>query len=180
MIKTFVVALICLAAFQSCSRDNMQEPVKTVDSVDLSKYIGKWYEIGSIPQFFNLGCYCTTAEYDFLENGNIRVFNSCRLGGPNGLENTILGQARPQRGTTGNSKLEVKFSVSPWAPYWIIDLAPDYSYAVVSDPARGTYFILSRTKEISEELYQQLLEVGRAQGINVNKVRKTNQRLCRD
>jgi apolipoprotein D and lipocalin family protein len=178
-INIAILSLTIAFFFSSCSRD-MQDPVKTVSEVDLNKYIGKWYEIGSIPQFFNLGCYCTTAEYDFLENGNIRVFNSCRLGGPNGLENTILGQARPQRGTQGNSKLEVKFSASPWAPYWIIELAPDYSYAVVSDPARGTYFILSRTKEISEELYQQLLEVGRAQGINVNKVRKTNQRLCRD
>jgi apolipoprotein D and lipocalin family protein len=176
-IATLAIATIFF--FSSCSRD-MQEPVKTVAEVDLNQYIGKWYEIGSIPQFFNLGCYCTTAEYDFLENGNIRVFNSCRLGGPNGILNTILGQARPQRGTTGNSKLEVKFNASPWAPYWIIELSPDYSYAVVTDPARGTYFILSRTKEISEELYQQLLEAGRAQGINVNKVRKTNQRLCRD
>lgn len=175
--------LVTLAAglllFASCGRD-MEEPVRTVDSVDLERYIGTWYEIGSIPQFFNLGCFCTKAEYDFLENGNISVRNSCKLGGPNGLESRIFGQARPQRNTTGNSKLEVKFSASPWAPYWIIELADDYSYAVVSDPARGTFFVLSRTREMDEALYQQLLASGRAQGINVDRARRTNQRLCQD
>ena len=162
----------------SCKRDMTGDPVVTVPSVDLERYIGKWYEIGSIPQFFNLGCFCTTAEYDFLPNGNVKVFNSCNVGGPNGLESKITGQARVQAGTTGNSKLEVKFSVSPWAPYWIIELADDYSYAVVSDPARGTFFVLSRTKEMDEALYLSLLEKGKAQGIDITKVRKTNQRLC--
>jgi apolipoprotein D and lipocalin family protein len=172
----FVLAVVSVSA-TSCSRD-MQEPVVTVSSVDLDRYIGTWYEIGSIPQFFNVGCQCTKAEYAFAPDGNISVRNSCTLGSPNGLENRVIGRARVQRNTEGNSKLEVRFGSSPWAPYWIIELADDYSYAVVSDPARGTFFVLSRTREMDPALYESLLASGRAQGINVNRVTKTNQRNC--
>jgi apolipoprotein D and lipocalin family protein len=176
LLYVFAMAIV-LAGTSSCSND-MDEPLVTVDSVDLEQYIGTWYEIGSIPQFFNVGCQCTKAEYDFAPDGNIRVRNSCTLGSPSGVENKVVGRARVQRNTQGNSKLEVRFGSSPWAPYWIIELADDYSYAVVSDPARGTFFVLSRERQIDPALYEQLLANGRAQGVNVNRVTRTNQVNC--
>jgi apolipoprotein D and lipocalin family protein len=176
LLYIFAMAIV-LAGTSSCSND-MDEPLLTVDSVDLDQYIGTWYEIGSIPQFFNVGCQCTKAEYDFAPDGNIRVRNSCTLGSPTGAENRVVGRARVQRNTEGNSKLEVRFGSSPWAPYWIIELADDYSYAVVSDPARGTFFVLSRERQMDPALYAQLLANGRAQGVDVNRVTITNQVNC--
>ena len=37
-------------------------PLETVKSVELSRYMGKWYEIASFPNRFQKGCNCTTAE----------------------------------------------------------------------------------------------------------------------
>lgn len=166
-------AAIAVLFFSACNKDALK-PVKTVSAVDLNQYIGKWYEIGSIPQFFNTGCNCTTAEYSFNADGTVKVFNRCELGSPGGRDNTIEGKARVVNGSNG-SKLQVKFAVSPWAPYWIIELEENYQYAVVSDPARGTLFVLSRTPQMDEALYNELLGKAAAQGININRVRKTAQ-----
>jgi len=54
---------------------------------------------------------------------------------------------------TGNSKLKVQFFWSFKGNYWIIDLASDYSWAIVSDPKLKTLWILSRTKTMDAELY---------------------------
>lgn len=175
MKKLFQLSLLAtlILGLSSCNKDALK-PLKTVPAVDISRYVGKWYEIGSIPQFFNNGCNCTTAEYSINADGTVKVVNRCELARPGGKENLIEGKARVVK-NSNNSKLEVKFAVSPWAPYWIIELGADYEYAVVSDPARGTLFVLSRTPQIDEAVYNDLLNKAKNQGLNIGRVKRTAQ-----
>ena len=54
------------------------ETVQTVASVDLQKYVGKWYEVANIPHWFQKQCVGnTTAEYALAANDLISVVNSC-------------------------------------------------------------------------------------------------------
>lgn len=121
------------------------DPLQTVSSVDLDRYLGKWYEIAAIPQSFQTGCAGTTADYSLRSDGYIDVLNSCRL------EDGTIRSARGKAWSvdSSNAKLKVQFAGPVAGDYWIIELSDDYSYAVVGHPDRNSLWILSRTAEIS-------------------------------
>ncbi|MGZ3745090.1 MAG: lipocalin family protein [Pseudobdellovibrionaceae bacterium] len=127
---------------------NQKSPVETVQFVNLQKYVGKWYEIASIPAWFQKDCISnTTAEYSFAENNLIKVLNSCET--QNGERKFAEARAKVMDITT-NSKLKVTFvKFFYWifafgGNYWILNLASDYSYSIVGDPTRKYAWILSR------------------------------------
>ncbi len=130
-------------------------PLETVESVDLLRYQGRWFEIAHYPAWFeHASDKNTTAQYTALADGRIRVVNQTT--GENGrvrVAQAIASVADPQT----NAKLKVKFSpFLPGGDYWIIDLAPDYSYAVVGDPRRRFLWILSRTTQLPEPVFNQI------------------------
>jgi apolipoprotein D and lipocalin family protein len=140
--------------FQSTEVSSLP-PVETVGSVDLNKYLGTWYEIASIPQWFQKKCDSNTqAAYSLDSDGKIVVSNSCKT--KEGLTEVAEGRAKVVD-TVTNSKLKVTFvKFFGWCflfggNYWIIDLPADYSYVVVGDPSRGYAWILSRTPALSGE-----------------------------
>ncbi|WP_303674886.1 lipocalin family protein [Vampirovibrio chlorellavorus] len=147
-------------------------PPTTVAHVDLEKYTGKWYEIAAIPMFFERKCVGnTTAEYTRLASGEVSVFNSCQLS--NGKRQSATGLARVVDPKT-NAKLKVSFLNLPlfgwqfWASgdYWIIDLADDYSTALIGHPTRKYGWILSRTPELPTETLKGLSKKLADQGYN--------------
>ncbi len=135
---------------------NAKEP-PTVGFVDLNRYIGKWYEVASIPQSFQKQCVKNvTAEYSFAEKNRIKVVNSCEQS--DGTRDEAVGRAKVKDKET-NAKLRVTFVkvFGKWffplgGNYWILDLAPDYSYSLVGDPKLEYAWILSRTPQISREV----------------------------
>jgi apolipoprotein D and lipocalin family protein len=149
-------------------------PLEAVAHVDVATYLGTWHEIASFPQSFQRGCTATTATYTLRDDGELGVTNRCHLGSPDGKEKVALGRARVVDKTT-NDKLEVSFFRPFWAPYWIIDLAQDYSYAVVGHPGRDYLWILSRTPTISDVTYQKILARLRGQGYDTSRLVRTLQ-----
>ncbi|MBJ7336831.1 MAG: lipocalin family protein [Mycolicibacterium sp.] len=135
--------------------------------VDVNSYLGTWYEVGSVRQFFSIGLVNTTAVYTDKGDGTIGVENSGNYFFNNGPESRIFGTAVPLNAE--NNKLNVTFfgppSASPPGNYWIVDLAPDYSWAIVSDPNGLTGFLLSRTRTVSDGLYQELLNRASVKGV---------------
>jgi len=123
-------------------------PLETVSEVDINRYAGKWYEIAKYPVVFEDGCVDITAEYTLLEDGTVRVANTC--GSTEGSSREIVGTAVVTDSST-NAKLSVSFFGPLFgAPYWIIELDDDYKYAVVGDPSREFLWILSRTPSIDD------------------------------
>ena len=150
-------------------------PVRTVDYVDLNRYLGKWYEIASFPQSFQKGCVGTTAQYSQKANGRISVLNECRIGSLDGSIKTATGTARVVDRET-NAKLKVTFFWPFSGNYWILDLNPDYQWAVVGDPSREYLWILSRNPQLDPVIYAELLERLRTeQGYDVNRLVRTLQ-----
>lgn len=150
------------------------QPLQAVSNVDLKKYEGKWYEIASFPQRFQKGCHCTTATYTISEKGFVIVENRCNKGSVTGKESYIKGKAFIEAGTN-NAKLKVKFFWPFTGKYWIIDLADDYSYAVVSHPNRKYLWILSRTSKMDDAIYQQIISRLVEKGLDVSKLQITEQ-----
>mmetsp|Transcript_8889 Transcript_8889/g.14557 ORF Transcript_8889/g.14557 Transcript_8889/m.14557 type:complete len:209 (-) Transcript_8889:396-1022(-) len=178
----FVVSAVAFAAeerLRGGERDRPQTDIvppivpSVVSSLDIQKYIGRWYEIAT-SRFtrltFEKDCTCVTADYQVLTNRSISVVNRCRLLKPNGTLNKINGVA-----TIRNPKVPAKLSVTfpslsiPFpASYWVVLLGPvvsnKYSYAVVSDPLRITCFVLARTKTLPVATFNQIKQDLRGKG----------------
>ena len=169
-----IVALpvLALALLGGCAS---YPPLTVVDQVDLTRYQGTWYEIGSFPTWFQDGCHCTTADYSPGVDEPIAVLNSCLLDGPDGELDTADGLARPLDATS-NARLEVSFARPFWGDYWIIDLDEEaYAWAVVGNPSRDYLWILSRTPQLDETLVQELLARAAAKGFDVSRLQRTDQ-----
>jgi apolipoprotein D and lipocalin family protein len=149
--------------------------LKTVSHVDVKRYTGKWYEVASFPQRFQKGCHCTTAEYTLSDKGYIVVENRCNRDSIKGKQSYIKGKAFVQK-NTGNAKLKVQFFFPFRAKYWIIDLADDYSYAVVSHPSRKYLWILSRTPQMNETTYNAIISRLKENGFDLSRLQKTEQK----
>ena len=152
------------------------QPVQTVPYVDLHRYAGKWYEIAAFPQYFQKGCHCTVAEYTPSDKGYVIVENKCNKDSINGKFSSIKGKAFVTE-NSGNAKLRVQFFWPFKADYWIIDLAADYSYAVVSEPDKKYLWILSRTPKMDHLVYQQIIGRLKEKGFDLSKLKLTEQKL---
>lgn len=144
--------MLCLLAWSSSAsaRDRNLPELKTVPHVDIQRYLGTWYEIASYPMYFQRGCTGTTATYSLRADGEVDVLNRCYKDTLSGPEKVAQGRARVVDKAT-NAKLQVSFFPLVWADYWIIDLDPEYRYAVVGQPGRKYLWILSRTPTLDEK-----------------------------
>ena len=143
------------------------DPPHTVDSVDLERYMGLWYEIAALPNFFQRHCVRgTTADYRLSGDGVVSVTNRCET--ENGEVDEAKGVARSNAPDT-NAKLEVSFvrvfgKQLFWRDYWIIGLGADYEYALVGTPSRRWGWILAREPNPSRQKIDAWLERLREQG----------------
>lgn len=157
-----------------------KEKPTTVQSVDLNKYAGVWYEFARYPNKFQKQCLGNvTAEYVIEKDGDITVINKCKTA--NGEIDEAKGEARIKDKRT-NAKLEVRFapkflSFIPqvWGDYWILDLGKDYDYALVGSPDRKYLWVLSRTPQIDNAKYENMMQIARQEGYNPDKLVKTQQ-----
>lgn len=143
--------------------------LETVPHVDLQRYLGKWYDIAHFPQAFQSGCSCTTAEYSLNDDGTLQVVNTCNKDGKMKISKGVAKVK--DKGI--NAKLAVTFFWPFTGKYWIIDLARDYSYAVVGHPNRNYLWILSRTKELDAKTYSEILSRVKSKGYDLSKLEKT-------
>ena len=149
------------------------EPLATVPSVDLKRYVGSWYEIARYPNRFQKDCASdTTAVYTLRPDGTIQVVNSCRRA--DGSTNTARGKAKIVD-RRSNARLKVTFFWPFYGNYWIIGLAQDYRYAIVGEPERKYLWILSRTPKLSDQDYAEALERIRSAGYDTNRLMRTAQ-----
>lgn len=154
--KTMLIILVSVWAFSAAASGDDKPPLQTVPSVDLQRYMGTWYEIAAFPQKFQKGCHCTRADYEMTDKGYVRVINSCRKDSAGGRGKIARGKAFVVE-ETGNAKLKVQFFWPFRGDYWIIELPDDYSHVVVGAPDREYLWILARTPQIDEALYQEIV-----------------------
>lgn len=171
-----IIIMSTLLSFVACAIETTAplSPLRVVSSVDLQKYTGVWYEIARYPHRFQKGCYGSTATYTLREDGRIQVLNECRKGGPDGERITAEGTAWVVDSKT-NAKLKVSFFWPFSGDYWIIDLGEQYDYAVVGHPKRKYLWILSRTKEMEDDAYNEILKHLEEQEYNTTKLIRTSQ-----
>lgn len=169
--------LLALSAFRA---GQGEAPVRTVDKVDLDRYVGEWFEIARFPNEFQDQCAGDVrARYSKREDGRLDVTNTCTT--PEGEAEEAQGVAKVVDGAT-SAQLKVRFApaVLSWLPfvwgdYWILGLPPDYSWAVVGSPDRKYLWILARKPTLDADAYEKAIAVARENGFDATRLVRTNQ-----
>ncbi|MEM8935699.1 MAG: lipocalin family protein [Pseudomonadota bacterium] len=181
MLEPFRIAAVIAigaAALTACAKPPVNRdgdmPLTTAASVDIERYLGRWYEIARFPNSFEENCEGVTADYAWRDDGLISVVNTCRQGAPDGEPDVANGRARVVDAAT-NAKLEVSFFGPFWGDYWILSLADDYSLSLVGEPSGRYLWILARTPIISEGVREEALSTLAALGYNTDALYFTKQ-----
>ncbi|TNN58034.1 Apolipoprotein D [Liparis tanakae] len=149
---------------------NPSEPAKL-------EYLGRWYGIIKLPNFFQKG-QCSVATYSLKSPGVIGVLNSGLL--DDGTVKSSVGTAKVKN-PSEPAKLEVSFSEgSPPGPYWVLSTDYEAHSLVYGCTDYGLYrkefsWILSREPTLSEETVEELQGILTSIGLDVNKMVPTNQ-----
>ena len=171
--------LACTLACIAVGAEPAAGPPETVPSLDLSRYEGRWYEVVRKPNRFQKACdRDVLVQYTRRPDGRIGVFNQCTEA--DGDLRSVTGVARRPEPEQDPAKLEVRFAPAflsflpmVWADYWVIDLDPEYRWAVVGGPEHEYLWVLSRTPDLPKETLDAILERARAQGYNVSDLVRT-------
>ena len=148
--------------------------LRTVDEVDLDRFMGKWYEYARYQNAFQKDIVGVIAEYRIRGDGRIDVINTGRVGALDGPLNRSESVGWFVEGSK-NTRWRVEFFWPLTAPYWIIDLDEDYQYAVVGQPSRKYLWILSRSPQLDDNTYEGICHRLKDQGYDPTKLIKTPQ-----
>jgi apolipoprotein D and lipocalin family protein len=151
-------------------------PVELVDTVDVERYLGRWYEIARFQSGFEKDIVGAAAEYSRMKNGKIRVVNS-------GFKNSLDGKYTQVKAVAWvpdpavPAALKVRFFGLFAADYLIIGLdRENYEWAIVGNNSRNFLWFLSRTHEIDEALYKKMEDIARGQGFDVEALYRVPQK----
>jgi len=166
-ILTLIVIMLFIPAYS-------QKTPSVVTSVDLNRYIGKWYEIARLPNYFERKLKCTSATYSLRDDGKITVVNAGNyITDPNKSTSANGVAWVPDKNVP--AKLKVQFFWPFSGDYWIMFLEKDYKYVLVGDPAHKYLWILSREKKMDEPTYKMLLQKAIDNGYDVKSIIRVEQ-----
>ena len=182
--KQLCIALLAALSTAACAQpaNNPDSapptPPRTIESLDVPRYMGTWYEIAKYPNRFQNQCVSDTqARYQLRADASVQVLNQCK--NTQGKVEEAMGQAR-QVGDATSPKLRVRFAPAwlswlpfVWGNYWVIDLDESYQLAAVSEPSREYLWILSRQPQVQPEAYNALLARLKAQGFDLTRLQVT-------
>jgi apolipoprotein D and lipocalin family protein len=143
-------AVLALAGCASQGPD-----MKTVDYVDLDKFMGRWYVIANIPTFLEKGAHNAVETYALNDDGTIATTFTFRDESFDGK----LKEYNPKGFILDetNARWGMRFVWPIKADYRIVYLDDEYSTTIIGRQARDFVWLMARTPEIAEDQYEELL-----------------------
>lgn len=124
--------------------------------------MGAWYVIANVPYFAERGNVASRDVYALDKDSRIQTTYVYRKT-LDGEEKTTTSVVTVVPGTD-NSRWVVRFFGLFHTDYWILDIAPDYSWALIGQPDHKLGWVLARSQEMNDPTYQSLLEKFRGFG----------------
>jgi len=174
--KSIRLLLIFSVLFvSSCTNTKSQMIDKTtVKELDLTRYLGTWYEIARFPHSFEKNLVGVTATYRLRDDGKIQVLNQGYKNTLEGERSKAVGKAKiPNKLEPG--KLKVSFFWIFYADYFVLELDQNYQYVMIGSSSDKYFWILCRTPQMNSATYEMLLEKARKRGYNLDKLEKVQQ-----
>ncbi|MBT4551941.1 lipocalin family protein [bacterium] len=164
----YIILLLLNILLLGCIPDKFTENLPN-KNIELKKYLGTWYEIARIPNWFEKNLVGVTATYSIKENGNIKVLNQGYKNQLNGELKKAIGEAWiPDKNKTG--RLKVSFFGPFSADYIIIEIDKNYQYALVGS-GKDFLWVLSRTPNLESNIYENLLNKAKLLGYDISKLK---------
>ncbi len=151
------------------TRDAIPEGVKPIDNFEVEKYLGTWYDIARMT-FDNEGVNSTNVfvQYSAREDGLVGVKNTAYL---EDEQKWYSRQGKAKfRGEANIGALAVTFDSIKWSGYNVMAVDDDYSYALVYGRSLDLMWILSRTKDIPENIKEKYLKQAQEAGYDTSKL----------
>ena len=159
--------ILCALGLSACNNDNIN--TSTVAELNLTRFAGQWYEVARFDHSFERGLVGCMATYTINDDGTIKVLNTGYKGSLDGKYNEAVGKARrPNDAEPG--KLEVAFFWNFYSPYYVMELAEDYRYALIGSKKSKYLWILSRTPKLNGADMDYLLKSAQNRGYNTNEL----------
>jgi apolipoprotein D and lipocalin family protein len=167
------LASLALAAIAACnSTSPTANPLPTVASVDVQRYLGTWVQQALVPNKFQKMCVSDTTATYARDGDGLSVINRCVDADGKPVE--AKGVAKIVEGSS-NAKLKVSFFRPFYGDYWVLALDPDYQWVLVGEPARENGWVLSRAKKLDDATYSAILDKAAALGYDKSRfVRSVN------
>ena len=172
--KLPIALLTACALVTGCAMTAMP-PIKTVEHVDLQRFMGDWYVIANIPTFIEKGAHNPVESYRLEPDGSIATTFTFRAGSFDGPVKTY----RPRgwvTDTRSNAVWGMQFIWPIKADYRIVHLSPDYTQTVIGREKRDYVWIMARTPSIPDDDYRRIVAMLADQGYDVTRIQKTPQR----
>lgn len=151
--------LICTAGSARTKVDN-----SVSGDLQLSRYLGDWYEIARFDHKFERGIQFSKANYSLREDGEVQVVNS-------GIKDGKPKQARGKAKLTTDPRiLRVSFFGPFYGDYRIMLLDPGYQWVLVGGSNDKYLWILSRTPVLEDAVREQILTEAVRRGYDVEKL----------
>jgi apolipoprotein D and lipocalin family protein len=149
--------------------------MKTVDHVDLERFMGPWYVIANIPTFLEKGAHNAVENYSLNSDGTIATKFTFRKDGFDGK----LKEYNPKgfvRDDESNALWGMRFIWPIKADYRIVYLDEDYKQTVIGRQERDYVWIMARTPTISDNDYDKLVAFVESLGYDISKLERVPQR----
>jgi apolipoprotein D and lipocalin family protein len=174
MIKNLSLVLVGILIMLSCKAQSQMIDNSVVKDFEVERYLGKWYEIARYNHRFERGLVGVTATYSLRDNGMINVENAGFKGSLDGKRSVATGKAKiPDMSVP--SKLKVSFFLFFYGDYFVMELDSNYQWAVVGSSSENYLWILSRTPEMDEDIYNDLIDRLINRGYDVDKLIRVEQ-----
>lgn len=138
----------------------------TTPTLDIQRFMGRWYEIARYDHRFEKGMTHVSATYTLSGNGKIEVLNE---GLKEGKHKQIKGRAK-QPNPQDPGKLKVSFFLWFYSDYYVLYIDPEYRYLLVGSSSDKYLWIMSREKSLAKETLDQLLDKLRVRGYDTDKL----------
>lgn len=150
-------------------------PNRPVETLDLARYSGRWHEIAHLPIRFERKCAGDiVASYTPGDNDIIAAHYACRT--RSGKTEDVHAVAKRSKGQPAGA-FKVRFVPrwlawlpKMWGDYWVIDLDPDYQWAVIGGPSGEHLWVMARRPGMQRALFEQIRQRAQQRGYPVDKL----------
>lgn len=169
--KWIVLLLAGVAVGCSSARYSELEPV---DSVDLDRFMGRWYVLAAIPTYLERESYNAVETYELDDDGTIATTFTFRKGSSDGPLKTYTPRGFVRK-DTGNAVWGMQFIWPVKADYRIIFLDETYETTVIGRQKRDYVWIMARQPHVDDATWARLKQVVTDAGYDLEQLRRVPQ-----
>jgi apolipoprotein D and lipocalin family protein len=175
-IRSLIALLVggSVLGLAGCAATPKPVALRTVAHVDLTRYMGNWYVIANIPYVLENGKVASYDTYAPRADGRMNNVFTFRKGSFSAPEKSWHGVAWVVN-KESNAEWRVRFLWPLYTTYLVLELDPDYRWAVVATPGHKLLWVLARDRSLDAPTYAAILQRIAAQGYDVNRLAKVPQ-----